>query len=215
MAEGAEEGRVSTISLDRLPPDVASHPPLVTTVDDRFGTAGMWLFILTEAALFVLLFFSYFYLAQGGWNWPLEKPPSLGLAIAMMVVFWISSGVLYWGQRQVRALRFGAGKTALAITIVLGLALLVLNSFDYLNHLKVLTPQTDAYGSVFYTIEGFHSAHLILGVLMLIYVLVLPQIGPGDRPPHRSYHNAAIYWHFVNVVWIFMTVFMYIVPNVR
>ena len=176
---------MSTIALDRLPPDVASHPPLVTTLDDRRGTAGMWLFILTEAALFILLFFSYFYLAQGGWRWPLEEAPKLRLALPMLVVLWISSGVLHWGEKQVRAQRYSRARAGLAGTIVLGLVFLAMQAFEYMDHLKSLTPRTDVYGSIFYTITSFHAAHLILGLLMLIYALFLPAYEPVDRPPHR------------------------------
>src|SRR5579884_4179629 len=195
---------MSTIALDRLPPDVASHPPLVTTLDDRRGTAGMWLFILTEAALFILLFFSYFYLAQGGWRWPLEEAPKLRLALPMLVVLWISSGVLHWGEKQVKAQRYSRARAALVGTIVLGLVFLIMQAFEYMDHLKSLTPRTDVYGSVFYTITSFHAAHLILGLLMLIYALFLPAYEPVDRPPHRPYHNVALYWHFVDFIWFWI-----------
>lgn len=206
---------MSTIALDRLPPDVASHPPLVTTLDDRRGTAGMWLFILTEAALFILLFFSYFYLAQGGWRWPLEEAPKLRLALPMLVVLWISSGVLHWGEKQVRAQRYSRARAGLAGTIGLGLVFLAMQAFEYMDHLKSLTPRTDVYGSIFYTITSFHAAHLILGLLMLIYALFLPAYEPVDRPPHRPYHNVALYWHFVDFVWFWIIIFLYIGPNTR
>ena len=206
---------MSTIALDRLPPDVASHPPLVTTLDDRRGTAGMWLFILTEAALFILLFFSYFYLAQGGWRWPLEEAPKLRLALPMLVVLWISSGVLHWGEKQVKAQRYSRARAALVGTIVSGLVFLIMQAFEYMDHLKSLTPRTDVYGSVFYTITSFHAAHLILGLLMLIYALFLPAYEPVDRPPHRPYHNVALYWHFVDFIWFWIIVFLYIGPNTR
>ncbi len=206
---------MSTIALDRLPPDGASHPPLVTTLDDRRGTAGMWLFILTEAALFILLFFSYFYLAQGGWRWPLEEAPKLRLALPMLVVLWISSGVLHWGEKQVKAQRYSRARAGLAGTIVLGLVFLAMQAFEYMDHLKSLTPRTDVYGSIFYTITSFHAAHLILGLLMLIYALFLPAYEPVDRPPHRPYHNVALYWHFVDFVWFWIIIFLYIGPNTR
>lgn len=205
---------MSTIALDRLPPDVASHPPLVTTLDDRRGTAGMWLFILTEAALFLILFFCYFYLAQGGWRWPGEEPPRLRLAIPMLLVLWISSGVLHWGERQVQARRYGRARTSIAVTILLGLVFLAMQAAEYIGHLKTLTPQTNVYGSIFYTITTFHAAHLVIGLLMLGYVLTLPRYEPAG-PPHRPYHNAALYWHFVDFIWVWIVIFLYIGPNTR
>jgi heme/copper-type cytochrome/quinol oxidase subunit 3 len=206
---------MSTIAIDRLPPETRDHPPLVTTLDDRRGTAGMWLFIITEAALFLMLFFSYFYLAQGGWTWPFEKPPKLHYAIPMLAVLWAGSGILYWGQRQIRRQAYSRAFTALMGTMVLGFVFLALSSFDYLEHLRVLTPTTNVYGSIFYTITGFDAAHVILAILMLGYVAILPRWEPVDRSPHRPFHNAAIYWHFVSVVWFWILVFLYIAPNLR
>ncbi len=128
-----------------------------------------------------MLFFAYFYLAQGGWRWPHEKPPKLTFAIVMLIVLWASSGVLHWGEQQVKAARYGRGRAALAITILMGLGFLALQSLEYMDHLKTLQPTTNVYGSIFYTITSFHAAHLILGLLMLIYVLILPELEPVDR----------------------------------
>jgi heme/copper-type cytochrome/quinol oxidase subunit 3 len=73
---------------------------------------------------------------------------------------------------------------------------------------------TDAYGSIFYTITSFHAAHLMLGLFMLLYVLALPQIGPGHKPPHRALHNASLYWHFVDFVWVLIVALLYLAPNI-
>lgn len=175
----------------------------------------MMLFIANEAFLFIMLLFAYFYLAHGGWRWQAEEPPKLGLAIAMLIVLWISSAVLHWGERQVRARNYSRGRAALAATILIGLGFLALQVFEYRNHLRTLTPRTDAYGSIFYTITSFHAAHLIIGLLILGYVLILPQWEPVDRPPHRPFHNAALYWHFVDFVWIWIVAFLYVAPNIR
>jgi heme/copper-type cytochrome/quinol oxidase subunit 3 len=87
--------------------------------------------------------------------------------------------------------------------------------FEYRDHLKTLKPTTDAYGSIFYTITSFHAAHLILGLLMLCYVFALPEIGPARKPPHRALHNAGLYWHFVDLIWVVVVVLLYVVPNIR
>ncbi len=206
---------MSTIAIDRLPPDTRDHPPMVTTLDNRRGTGGMWLFILTEAALFLMLFFSYFYLAQGGWRWPFERPPKLYYAIPMLIVLWVSSAVLHWGEKELKRRRYTRARFACALTVVLGLLFLVIQAFEYMEHLKTLQPTTSVYGSIFYTITTFHAAHLIMGLLMLGYVLLLPRLEPVDRPPHRPYHNAALYWHFVDFVWLWIVIFLYIAPNTR
>ena len=206
---------MSTISLDRLPPDVQAHPPLVLALDDKRGTAAMWLFILTEGALFTLLFFSYFYLAEGGWRWPYQEPPKLHYAIPMLVVLWVSSGVLHWGEQRVKVGEYGRGRAALAGTILLGIVFLVLSGIEYTEHLRTLLPTTNSYGSIFYTITTFHVVHLILGLCMLIYALILPRYEPVDRLPRRPYHNAALYWHFVDFVWLWIIIFVYIGPNTR
>jgi heme/copper-type cytochrome/quinol oxidase subunit 3 len=206
---------MSTIALDRLPPEVREHPPLVMTMDDRRGTGGMWLFIATEGFLFVMFFVAYFYLAQGGWNWPGEKPPDVKLAIPMLFVLLASSGVLHWGEKEVKKREYGRGQAAILMTLLLAAGFLVLSFFDYQHHLKEVGPTTNSYGSIFYTIVSFHLAHLVVGMLMLGYVFILPAREPADRPPHRAYHNASLYWHFVDFIWIWIVVILYLSPHVR
>ena len=181
--------------------------------EERVGTDAMLLFILTEAMLFLMLFFTYVYLAQWNPRWPLDEPPKLTLALCMLGILWTSSAVLYWGERRAKAGAIGAARGALAATIALGVAFLVLQAFEYADHLKHLTPATDAYGSIFYTITSLHGAHVVLGLLMLCYVLLLPRIEHAPRPPHRALHNASLYWHFVDAVWGIIVVVLYLTPN--
>ncbi len=222
-AQGAKtrgEPAVSTIHADipayvGPPPNADGWKTTVHELDDHRGTYGMMLFILSEGFLFIMLFVAYFYLAQGGWRWLNVKPPRLHYVIPMSVILFSSSGVAYWGEQEVKKLRYGMGRLALALTILMGMGFLALSAFDYKEHLQSVTPQTDAYGSIFYTITTFHVAHLCLGLLMLLYVLVLPKLEPRQWTPYRPYHNAAIYWHFVDFVWLFIVGFLYIAPNIR
>jgi heme/copper-type cytochrome/quinol oxidase subunit 3 len=184
-------------------------------IDDRRGTWAMVMFILTEATLFVFLFFTYYYIAYN-WKGPYPaEPPKLTLALIMLGVLLASSIVLHMGERAEEAGSRGMARVAIAATIAMGIGFLVLQAIEYRNHLKELKPTTDAYGSIFYTITSLHGAHLLLGLLMLAYVLVLPEIGPGRKPPHRALHNAALYWHFVDLVWLIIVGLLYVVPNIR
>lgn len=109
--------------------------------------------------------------------------------------------------------RYAAGRIALALTILIGLVFLTLSAFDYREHWQHLTPSTDSYGSIFYTIVSFHAAHVIVGLLILVYVLFLPRYAPAAESPYRPYHVAAMYWHFVDVVWIFVVGILYVGPH--
>jgi cytochrome c oxidase subunit I+III len=190
-------------------PEPRPGPQFVTAIDDRRGTRAMWWLIATELALFVMLFFSYFKLGP----WPNEPPPKLALALVMLGVLLVSSFVLHWGESRVEKGRTAQARAALAATVLLGAAFLVLQVFEYREHLKTVTPTANSYGSIFYTLTSFHALHLFVGLCMLVYVLMLPDLRGASWTPHRPYANAARYWHFVDVVWLFIVGILYVVPN--
>lgn len=194
--------------------DTGHRPPPVLQVDEGRGTFGMALFIATEAMLFVVLFFTYFYLETGHHRWSVEDPPKLHYSLLMLAVLLISSVILHWGENQVKSERFSSGRTALIGTIVLGFVFLLLSYFEYSEHLEHLTPWSNSYGSIFYMITSLHVLHLTLGLLMLFWVLFLPRWGPAQHTPYRPYHNASMYWHFVDTVWVFIIAILYVAPNV-
>jgi heme/copper-type cytochrome/quinol oxidase subunit 3 len=203
---------VSTVPFTEAPTQAALQP---LEIDQVRGKQGVRLFIATEAALFVMLYFAYFFLSRGDWRWLSQKPPKITYALIMLAVLITSSVVLRIGERMVERGSFVKGRIALVATILLGLGFLALSAFEYKEHLAELTPQMNAYGSIFYTITTFHVAHIILGLLMLTYVLLLPRVGRTDRPPHRAYSDAGSYWHFVDIVWVSIVGILYILPNIR
>jgi heme/copper-type cytochrome/quinol oxidase subunit 3/uncharacterized protein GlcG (DUF336 family) len=157
------------------------------------GTFAMRLVILTESFLFISLFASYFMLENNKERWRIEELPKLNFAIPMLAVLIVSSLVLHWGELQVKKQRYVAGRIALALTILIGLAFLTLQALEYRAHWEHLTPYTDSYGSIFYTITTFHAAHLIAGLLILAYVLVLPRYAPALESPYRPFHVAGLH----------------------
>jgi cytochrome c oxidase subunit III len=196
------------------PSPTTNAPPPVRLVDDKRGTWGMGLLITTEACLFAAMFFAYYWLDKTSAEWRTEIPPKLHYAIPMLVVLLSSSVVLHWGEQQVKKRRFMAGRLALTATIILGFGFLVLSYFDYAEHLQDLTPRTDSYGSIFYTIISLHVAHVILGLLMMTWLLLLPRWEPNLYAPHRPYHNVSMYWHFVDTVWVFIVALFFVAPNI-
>jgi heme/copper-type cytochrome/quinol oxidase subunit 3 len=202
----------------RVTPALAQSARVATPIplpwDEHRGIQSMAWFILTEAMLFVSLFFSYFLLRDQNAQWPMDEPPKLGFALAMLVVLLASSAVVEWGRKKAKAGDEATGRLALSITVLLGIVFLVLQGFEYHEHLKTMLPTDDAYASMFYTITSIHGFHVILGLLMLAYVAMLPHIGPGsDKPPHRPLHTASLYWHFVDAAWVVIVVVLYIAPH--
>jgi cytochrome c oxidase subunit 3 len=197
-------------------PTAISDAPPITDLksDENLGRNGIWLVITTEAFLFVDLFFSYFYLANRTGRWSVEIPPKLTYPLILLAILLFSSIVLHvFGEKPVKKGKYGAARAGVAATVLLGLIFLGLEGYSMRLGWKNLTPATDSYGSIFYTILCFHAAHVIVGSLMLIYVLFLP-LGPTERTPHRPLHSATLYWHFVDAVWIFVVLFLYVLPNV-
>jgi len=177
------------------------------------GSYGMMLTILTESFLFIALFSSYFMLGSNKSRWRIEELPTLHYALPMLAVLLFSSMVLHWAEKQVKQQRYTAGRVGLAFTILIGLGFLVLSAFEYREHWQHLTPDTDSYGSIFYTITSFHAAHVIVGLSILAYVLFLPRYAPAAESPYRPFHVAAMYWHFVDIVWIFVVGILYVGPH--
>ncbi len=95
----------------------------------------------------------------------------------------------------------------------MGLVFLTLQALEYLDHWKSLAPYSDSYGSIFYTITTLHAAHVIVGLLLLSYVGVLPRYGQTRGSPHRPYAAVSMYWHFVDVVWLFIVILLYVIPT--
>ncbi len=185
-----------------------------TVIDHRRGSQAMVMFIITEAMLFLMFFFAYYYLGHGAAKWPTELP-KLTKPLIMLVLLLSSSAVLYVGEEAGKKAEFVRAKLWTAATVLIGLVFLAIQYSEYAEHLKTLRPTDNAYGSIFYTITSFHAAHLVLGLLMLVYVLMLPavHIGKAEKPPHDSLHVAALYWHFVDAVWLVIVTLLYVAPH--
>lgn len=182
-------------------------------IDQKRGWYGMWCVIATEFMLFVCMFGAYYYLGTNKYRWAQQMPPKLRYPISLLVVLLASSFVLKWGENQVKRSSFGAARIALWITVVMGLGFLLLQSFEYVSHWKDLTPYSDSYGSIFYAITTLHAMHVVAGLLMLCYVGIVPRYGITRGSPHRVYETVALYWHFVDFVWVIIVLLLYVIPN--
>ena len=177
------------------------------------GILAIWMVIYTEACLFIAFFSSYFMLGNNKDRWAVDKPPDIKYALILLAILLASSFVIHYGEHQVKKGKPRKARFLLVITFVMGLGFLALQSFEYLSHWGKLTPESDSYGSIFYTITTFHAAHVVVGLLLILFVMFLPRASKSSVSPYRPYHIAALYWHFVDVVWIFVVIILYAIPN--
>ena len=178
---------------------------------------GMVCLIATEATLFGLLLGSYFYLRfRTGVTWPpdgIEKP-ALELPLIMSLILWSSSIPVHLADRAVRRGRQVVFKLGLALGFLLGAVFLAMQLFlEYPETLAEFTPTTNAYGSLFYTITGFHGAHVIVGLIMSAWTQVRAWRGAFDEHRHVTVQIFVMYWHFVDVVWVFVLATIYLSPH--
>jgi heme/copper-type cytochrome/quinol oxidase subunit 3 len=176
---------------------------------------GMLSFIATEAALFIALLLSYAYLSRGqpAWPPPPVTAPRLGLVSVMTLLLLTSSATLHLANRAIERGSPARLRLGLAVTVLLGAGFLVTQSFEYREYWKIVTPASNAYGSIFYTITGLHGAHVLLGLLLLMFVWLQARAGLFTESRHQPLRLVSWYWHFVDVVWIAIFSILYIAPR--
>ncbi len=166
------------------------------------GWYGMLALIMTEGALFAYLLFSYYYFAvQYGREWLPPKLPELRLSLPNTVILLASSVTAWSGQRGLRLL----------LSIVLGAIFMVIQGFEWAG--RPFTMASAAYGSVYFTVTGFHMMHVAAGLVILIFLLVWSRLDYFDRERNAPLAIGIVYWHFVDVVWLALFFTFYITPR--
>ncbi len=172
---------------------------------------GMVLFIASEVMFFGGLFAAYFNIRAGAVEWPpagLEELHATLPAIFTGVLL-LSSVTMQLGVFAIRRGDVGGLVRWIAVTLVLGVAFLCGQVYDY-SQLD-FTIRDGVYGSTFYTLTGFHGAHVFGGALYLLIVLLRALSGQFTRAHHSAVESASMYWHFVDVVWVALFITLYLV----
>lgn len=189
------------------------HAPLPVGSLGR-NSAGWWgvlTLIATEAALFSYLLFSYYYMAvQYGPSWSPEPHPKLQMSGPDTVILILSSVAVWWGERGLKRDRRGQHLLGYGIAIVLGIIFVVVQLFEWKS--KQFTIQSGSYGSLYYTVTGFHLLHVVVGLTMLTAVLAWSAAGYFTPRRCTPVLVTSAYWHFVDAVWIAVFSSFYLAP---
>jgi cytochrome c oxidase subunit III len=194
---------------------------------------GMILFIASEVMFFVAWFWIFFEMAlfhthrtlspvdqvAASWKtWPphgVEVVPPFELPLVNTLTLLLSGTTVTWAHHALQAGDRTGAKIGLALTIALGVLFTSIQAFEY-HH--ILTAQlffgpdatgSGLYGSSFFMATGFHGFHVIIGTIFLTICLIRLLAGGFTPKQHFGFEAAAWYWHFVDVVWLFLFTFLY------
>ena len=184
-------GSVESHSRNAAPLAVRAHPLVLGTV----------LFLASETMFFAALFAAYFDLRANRGAWP---PPGVhsellpsGIGTAALAV---ASLVMILATRAMDRRRWAAARLWTACAILAALAFVGIAVAGYAG--DPFTIATNAYGSIYYTITGFHLLHVLAGIVILTAILIGMR-SPALRANHRAGAEAMMYyWHFVFIVWL-------------
>jgi heme/copper-type cytochrome/quinol oxidase subunit 3 len=182
------------------------------------GWWGMVLLILTEAMFFLILLTSYWYYRFiHGPTWPpgpIEKPELFLVGAVMTPMLLASSVPMHWAEQGIKKGRAWQLKLGLAVVFVMGATFLLLTAHEWSTTLKEFTPRTNIYGTLYFTIIGFHGIHVFVGLLLNLWLQYYAWRGAWTRERHLPVQTIAMYWHFVDGVWPFIVATIYLAPHV-
>jgi len=175
------------------------------------GFWGMATVIATEAALFTYLLFAYYYLgAAGPPGWVLEQHPALKLAVPNTVLLLLSSLVAWFGERGVLSQRRPQALLGFGVAFLMGAGFMAIQYFEW--QAKPFGLGASSFASLYFVTTGFHIAHVFVGVLILAALFVWTALDYFSPRRRLTVSAGVLYWHFVDIVWLFIFTTYYITP---
>nr|BAJ24509.1 cytochrome c oxidase subunit III [Phraortes sp. Miyako Island] len=176
---------------------------------------GMILFIISEIFFFISFFWAFFHsslspIIQIGTLWPpmginTFNPMQIPLLNTMIL---LSSGVsITWAHHSLLNNNMKEMNISLFITIMLGMYFTILQAYEYIE--APFTISDSIYGSTFFMATGFHGIHVIIGSTFLMVCWTRQMMSHYSKYHHVGFEAAAWYWHFVDVVWLFLYITIY------
>jgi cytochrome c oxidase subunit 3 len=208
------------------------HTPVVS-IGLRYG---MVLFIASEVMFFVAWFWVFFEMAlfhhhrtlapieevRAAWaTWPphgVETVPAFQLPLVNTLTLLLSGTTVTWAHHALQQGDRKGAKIGLLLTVILGALFTTIQAYEY-HHIFAHhyffggegAGNSGLYGSTFIMATGFHGFHVLIGTIFLLVCLIRLLRGGFTPKQHFGFEAAAWYWHFVDVVWLFLFAFVYVI----
>nr|YP_009742197.1 cytochrome c oxidase subunit 3 [Scolytus schevyrewi]QID77585.1 cytochrome c oxidase subunit 3 [Scolytus schevyrewi] len=176
---------------------------------------GMILFITSEIFFFLAFFWAFFHSSlspniEMGMNWPpkgIKTFNPLEIPLLNTIILLTSGLTITWSHHSLMENNFKEAIQSLALTTMLGAYFSMLQAFEYME--APFTIADSVYGTTFFMTTGLHGMHVIIGTTFLLVCLKRMWENHFSPTHHLGFEAAAWYWHFVDVVWLFLYISIY------
>ena len=199
---------------DRPDPIVGENSSAIILPDKN--KTGILTFILSEAGFFATLLLAYLYFYAHPQPGPTPRELDVPRTLIFSVCLFVSSFTFWRSEIAMSKRQRGSMLGWLALTVVLGGVFLVGQGTEYWKLFKTgVDVSTNLFATTFFTLTGFHGLHVLLGLIVLLIFLWLAWRGDFASGRESAFESAGYYWHFVDVVWVFVLLTVYILPLLR
>nr|AYR05275.1 cytochrome c oxidase subunit 3 [Coleoptera sp. ACP-2013] len=176
---------------------------------------GMILFITSEIFFFISFFWGFFHNSLSpsielGLIWPPKGIYSfnpLEIPLLNTLILLTSGLTVTWAHHSLMENNYNQAFQGLMMTVILGIYFTILQGFEYIE--SPFTISDSSYGSSFFMATGFHGLHVIIGTTFLMICLIRLYFNHFSSIHHFGFEASAWYWHFVDVVWLFLYISLY------
>lgn len=176
------------------------------------GHVGMYCLIIAESSIFAIFVIAYIFYLGKSLSGPTPRQV-LDVPVFATVCLWSSSLTIHLAVKALQRAQQAAFRLLWLLTLALGLTFLAYTGIEWyrLIHDDGLTIRTNLFGTTFYSLVGLHAFHVIVGAVGLLTILLLAFAGKVHREHVKNLDTFAIYWHFVDAVWVVVFTVVYIV----
>ncbi len=176
------------------------------------GHVGMLSLIAAESSIFTIFVVAYIYYIGKSLSGPTPKEV-LELPIFASICLLSSSLTIHTAVGALRKAQYGAFRLWWLVTLLLGAIFLIATGreWHHLIHDKGLTISTNLFGTTYYSLVGLHAFHVTVGLVGLLIVLLLAVLGTVGQEHSKNVDTFAMYWHFVDAVWVVVFTVVYII----
>ncbi len=175
---------------------------------------GLWIFLATEILIFGSLIIAYAYVRINSGSWPIAtQTHNVLLGMTNTIILLTSSLAMILALVSIRAGNAKGLKIGLASTFALGTAFLIIKlGFEWPELIsKGFTINSGLPASTYYTLTGLHAMHVAVGFVAVGYLMFRTYSGGFTSTKHVAVENVGLYWHFVDIVWMFLFPLFYLI----